>query len=610
MADAPKILGSDTLRIAYPKINKAIDNANEAVTKAITAETDATDAKNLSESVQTQLNTIVMDGDSSPAADQARTDLYNQTLPSLKDRIDKQQYFINVKTYGAVGDGITDDTVSINNAISDAPIGSTIYFPDKGYLVTSDITINKPLTILGAGKPTFDGTYFINGTFLNGGGFLIDSASDVIIRNFGVFAPSVDNGFEIRGFSEDCLIENCSSLTKDHSYLIEEYEGDIQRTVIRNCNSYNAIHGFVTKAKYTTFEDCSAFNHSSNGFVITSDNKVVSTNRSNSNGCVVRNCRTFDSVVGFLIQCRDVFSETNEAGISLENVTLENCKTHNATNGYIFGNGGTPPAGYTYIPIKYLKVINCYETGSTNWGALIQRVTNAVIELTGETRISYARTTCKQVDLKTNADTSGSLTTYHEIETLTVNSGTPSVATGRRFYKTANTTSATITNLVGANDGQVIELIIDDDFTLINDGGNFSLIHGVIRGKGSRVKLFYDGAVWNEISGNVVGKVITQDILSNGTIELKNTNFWDLIGAGGTSKPITFSGRNYESPIITLMIRSTIGSTPMTISFADDIVLPSNFPSQAGFNDRIIATFIFHESLGKWCNISWQSISG
>jgi len=34
MADAPKLIGSDTLRTAYPKLNTAIDNANAAITKS------------------------------------------------------------------------------------------------------------------------------------------------------------------------------------------------------------------------------------------------------------------------------------------------------------------------------------------------------------------------------------------------------------------------------------------------------------------------------------------------------------------------------------------------------------------------------------------------
>jgi lysophospholipase L1-like esterase len=98
MADAPKILGTDSLRQAYPKLNQAIDNSNEALKKSSLAMNDATnaiskvnEAKAKAEAVQTQLNTIVVSGDSSPAADQARLDITGYVHASLKARLDEEQ---------------------------------------------------------------------------------------------------------------------------------------------------------------------------------------------------------------------------------------------------------------------------------------------------------------------------------------------------------------------------------------------------------------------------------------------------------------------------------------------------------------------------------------
>ena len=115
MADAPKILGTDTLRQAYPKINAAIDNANEALNKATTAETNSTNAVNTANSVQQQLNQIVIEGDSSVEAAQARVDAEGNVYTTLKERIDAEQIKIgilfkkvsetvSVEEFGAVGD--------------------------------------------------------------------------------------------------------------------------------------------------------------------------------------------------------------------------------------------------------------------------------------------------------------------------------------------------------------------------------------------------------------------------------------------------------------------------------------------------------------------------
>ncbi len=49
---------------------------------------------------------------------------------------------INVMNYGATGNGTTDDTAAINNAIAALTSGSTLLFPCGTYLTTAQLTIN------------------------------------------------------------------------------------------------------------------------------------------------------------------------------------------------------------------------------------------------------------------------------------------------------------------------------------------------------------------------------------------------------------------------------------------------------------------------------------
>jgi len=42
---------------------------------------------------------------------------------------------INVKDFGAKGDGVTDDSISIVSAIEQSEKGSTIFFPEGTYLL-------------------------------------------------------------------------------------------------------------------------------------------------------------------------------------------------------------------------------------------------------------------------------------------------------------------------------------------------------------------------------------------------------------------------------------------------------------------------------------------
>lgn len=60
--------------------------------------------------------------------------------------------FINVRDYGAIGDGATDNTAAIQaayNAVTDS--GSVIYFPAGKYLISDSILISKPCTTIGQG---------------------------------------------------------------------------------------------------------------------------------------------------------------------------------------------------------------------------------------------------------------------------------------------------------------------------------------------------------------------------------------------------------------------------------------------------------------------------
>lgn len=60
---------------------------------------------------------------------------------------------INVKDFGAIGDGVADDTASVNNAISNLPLsGGVLYFPSGRYKINNPISIsNKDVTIKGDG---------------------------------------------------------------------------------------------------------------------------------------------------------------------------------------------------------------------------------------------------------------------------------------------------------------------------------------------------------------------------------------------------------------------------------------------------------------------------
>jgi hypothetical protein len=172
MADAPKLLGTDTLRTAYPKVNMAIDNANEALSRSQNAENIASNAENIADqavqtanNVQEQLNQIVIEGDSSVEAAQARVDAEGNVFATLKERLDTKETqfankisilkntFVSVEEFGAVGDGITDDYKAIQNALDYAGNNGIrkVVFQKRSYRITNILQVPSGVEIDGNG---------------------------------------------------------------------------------------------------------------------------------------------------------------------------------------------------------------------------------------------------------------------------------------------------------------------------------------------------------------------------------------------------------------------------------------------------------------------------
>lgn len=67
---------------------------------------------------------------------------------ALNNMVAKGSLVLNVKDYGAKGDGTTDDTAAIQSAINAAAAGAVIYFPPTGsgswYKITNTLTVTTP----------------------------------------------------------------------------------------------------------------------------------------------------------------------------------------------------------------------------------------------------------------------------------------------------------------------------------------------------------------------------------------------------------------------------------------------------------------------------------
>ena len=106
-----------------------------------------------------------------------------------------RNYWINVKEFGAKGDGISDDTKSIQTALDSVVKRSeTVYFPKGKYLVTAPLIIRQKTTIIGdnGGYCQYDGNEY---------GY--DSIGSVILSKVGN-----NNLFTVN--ARDCVFEKMS----------------------------------------------------------------------------------------------------------------------------------------------------------------------------------------------------------------------------------------------------------------------------------------------------------------------------------------------------------------------------------------------------------------
>ncbi|MEC0015661.1 glycosyl hydrolase family 28-related protein [Bacillus anthracis] len=141
--------------------NKIQEVSEKAVNESSAAKEQAINANNTSESVQKQLDTLVLAGDSSVEAAQARTNANGVTKSTLKQRVDDDykeltsllsDISINIKKSGAVGDNATDCTQMIQNLINSLEgKGGEILIPE-GKFIVSQLKIPSYVSLVGTGR--------------------------------------------------------------------------------------------------------------------------------------------------------------------------------------------------------------------------------------------------------------------------------------------------------------------------------------------------------------------------------------------------------------------------------------------------------------------------
>ena len=188
--------------------------------------------------------------------------LVGSELQGVKSQINSvKNLVVNVKDYGAKGDGTTDDTDAIAAAITACPTGGTVYIPCGTYKI-SNIACKSNMTIKGEGRGTVlafkDNVVPAGGETKNC--LSVVSVSNVFISDLTMDGNRTNNATSAGGGDADDSFD-CICITHSNNIYIDNvwghsagYHGvimvDVHHIEVKNSkfwdNGFRPIHGHST----------------------------------------------------------------------------------------------------------------------------------------------------------------------------------------------------------------------------------------------------------------------------------------------------------------------------------------------------------------------------
>jgi len=292
------------------------------------------------DNVQTQVNQLVVSGDSSPAAAQAQVGADGTVYGSLKTRLDTEhnkhsselaQIAYNITTFGAKCDGVIDDTIAFQNALNQGNVIvprntniklGTIVLPNNGRIIdfngatitaisstlfqTGDLNVNS-----------YYGYFTLKNVIIEPqiAGTLIDLINCINIKFENIRIPHIlDNSIYIN--------------------IVNGFNWEFDRVWIGNGNVSKAINSYGIKATCASsvkvgvnnitnsnIKNC-LIQQISNGVYIDPTNGSIDTVSFNNNG--FSSCDTGVYILG---------PSTGAKVISLRDTRVENCTIGIRNNG-------------------------------------------------------------------------------------------------------------------------------------------------------------------------------------------------------------------------------------------------------------------------------------
>lgn len=296
---------------------------------------------------------------------------------------DKGREVVSVKDFGAVGDGVADDTAEIQAAIT-AAAGQTLYFPEGTYIISDSLVGVSNLTIVfdpgvtvqiaaGSSVTTGDAILYFNECSRV---MLLGNGAKLIGERKGTGANDIVQGIALCGCSdvyvEKFLIYDCAG----DGVLIQGAADNTpiysERIVVRDVLSSNCMrNGFaVTSCIDGLLENCVA--HKTNGkdpkagYDIEPEGGSTRMQNVRLVNCVATDNEAFDFS---LVLGGNVTPVTNSVGVELINCVARDSRTYTTTIGYAVLNHRDTMANDGYV-----RLVNCKAMNVNNHGLMVRNI--------------------------------------------------------------------------------------------------------------------------------------------------------------------------------------------------------------------------------------------
>ncbi|WP_273958289.1 BppU family phage baseplate upper protein [Lacticaseibacillus paracasei] len=549
----------------------------------------------------------------------ARTPSGADAYPALGDRLDAgvDARSKNAKAFGVKGDGSTDDLAAINSMIANAADGDTFFFPSGNYVLSNSIVISKKINLAGV-KPIYDSGDLTEGTVLRGGGIYFKTGSSGSkVSGIGVVTgANIANGFDIHGVIDSITIENCLTIARDHGYLIESYNGLVQNVKVLNCEAHDGIHGFISKASRTTFEDCLASGLQYWGYGIITDNILAADEVGSAINNKVVNCRAVKCGVGFSQYKRNYFGTGENKVPCLGNQFIA-CTSESCNNSLSIGDtpGETGNGKYVTYPVDNTIISAFTEIFPSSSTRILFSRNLAISGIVLDKKADLSNdATHNNPGLTVSGVSGAKLGTWFDIQLLSTGDN-PSVKYGR-FFRTANTTSTVITQLANIVDGQTYTIALWDDQTRIQQSTMIKLQGGTVYGRGNSIQLrAQDGALFELARTMSANSAMQVNYAHVSGFDIGLFDYIEIIAgnADNVSNLIKINNADARNAIVTILIRSVSGAIKPAGFDPSEFVIPTDndlvkFTHSIDFGTGLMTQWAYTPSIGKYVLISSQLV--